>query len=117
MPTGYHKRSLDTPAMEQPKFQIGDFRSTGEVLGRGSFAKVYKGVHVSKNIEVAIKVVDLDRLSQNNEKLRRHLELEIQIMKALKHPNITQLLDAVVSPCNSIKKKESKKSVNDKLES
>jgi serine/threonine protein kinase len=73
--------------------------SDGKKIGKGSFATVYLGHHVSQtNHLVAIKVVDVDRLSRSNQKLKRHLDSEITIMKSVQHDHIVQQLDVLMDP-------------------
>jgi serine/threonine protein kinase len=45
---------------------------------------------------VAIKVVDVDRLTRSNQKLKRHLDSEISIMKSLQHDHIVTLHEVFV---------------------
>ncbi|KAH3674484.1 hypothetical protein WICMUC_003322 [Wickerhamomyces mucosus] len=63
----------------------------GTEIGRGSFANVYKGVDLKNNQPIAIKSVVRSLLK--NKKLLENLEIEISILKQLKHPHIVQLLD------------------------
>ena len=70
--------------------------SSGKKLGKGAFATVYLGQHKNSGEPVAIKVVDLERLSTNNKKLKKHLESEIEIMNSLKHENIVLQHDVIV---------------------
>jgi len=75
--------------------KIGEYEfSTDELLGAGSFATVYRGRHVQSGRTVAIKAVDLLRVSQNLHD-DRYLESEIKIMLSLRHPNIVLLEDAI----------------------
>ncbi|EPZ32762.1 Protein kinase, catalytic domain-containing protein [Rozella allomycis CSF55] len=69
-----------------------------EEIGRGSFAIVYKALHVStvnflKNFEkgrvVAIKTVSTEKL---NRKLMENLDTEISILREIDHKNIVKLL-------------------------
>ena len=60
------------------------------LLGKGSFAKVYRGVMVVQE-RVAIKHIRMDKI----EKHRANLEEEIRIMRGLRHKNIVNLLDVV----------------------
>ncbi|EGF83132.1 hypothetical protein BATDEDRAFT_21556 [Batrachochytrium dendrobatidis JAM81] len=69
--------------------RIGDF-SFGSEVGRGSFATVYKAVHLPTSTTVAIKSVSRAKL---NRKLAENLETEIRILQGIHHPNIVQLLD------------------------
>ncbi|KAL6077315.1 Serine/threonine-protein kinase atg1 [Balamuthia mandrillaris] len=83
--------------MEHTKaFSVGDYNSNGKRIGRGAFATVYLAQHKDTHEVVAIKVVDVERLSKHNQKLKKHLESEINIMKALKHENIVLQHDVVL---------------------
>lgn len=62
----------------------------GELIGRGSFAKVYMGMNVRTGQLLAVKQV---RMSTEEE--RKHcqaIESEISIMKGLKHQHVVELL-------------------------
>ena len=82
---------------------IGDYILSNEI-GRGSFATVYLAsrTQVVKNnghgdlkpTPFAVKSVLRDKL---NRKLSENLQSEIKILQGLKHPNIVQLIDVVVS--------------------
>lgn len=72
----------------------GTYR-VGAEIGRGSFASVYKGQHISSRAPVAIKSVQLARL---NKKLLENLEHEITILKKLSHPHIVALIDTNQTP-------------------
>ncbi|CEP60525.1 serine/threonine protein kinase ATG1 LALA0_S01e12904g [Lachancea lanzarotensis] len=64
-------------------------------IGKGSFATVYKGRLASKGVDskdfVAIKAVSRSKLK--NKKLLENLEIEIAILKKIKHPHIVGLMD------------------------
>ncbi len=70
---------------------IGEYK-IGTEIGRGSFANVYKGVNLKTHTPVAIKSVLRSKLK--NKKLLENLEIEISILKDLKHPHIVELLDS-----------------------
>ncbi|KAF2435029.1 kinase-like protein [Tothia fuscella] len=74
------------PAMPEPVI-IGDYERSDEI-GKGSFAMVFRGVHVKKGALVAIKSVNVTKLSK---KLRDNLEEEVNILKSLHHPHIVAL--------------------------
>lgn len=95
------------------KLEVGEFYCfTNEKIGRGSFAQVYKGYHRLTKQEVAVKVIDMEKvwtifsrliryasslrfqLTKNNTKLAEHMRSEMEIMKGLKHENVVELLDA-----------------------
>eukprot|EP01104_Vermistella_antarctica_P020557 TRINITY_DN883_c0_g1_i7.p1 TRINITY_DN883_c0_g1~~TRINITY_DN883_c0_g1_i7.p1 ORF type:complete len:398 (-),score=62.75 TRINITY_DN883_c0_g1_i7:64-1257(-) len=68
----------------------------GDVIGRGQFGKVYRGLHVGGDGGaaggggmVAIKEIRKDAASQAGESLTR----ELQVMKSLEHPNLVKLVD------------------------
>ncbi|AOA62191.1 Serine/threonine-protein kinase [Komagataella phaffii CBS 7435] len=73
-----------------PDRKIGDY-VVGAEIGRGSFANVYKGYNSKTQVSVAIKSVIKSRL--RNKKLIENLEVEISILKNLKHPHVVALLD------------------------
>ncbi|GAV56265.1 hypothetical protein ZYGR_0BB00420 [Zygosaccharomyces rouxii] len=61
-------------------------------IGRGSFAMVFKGYRSSDKYEhIAIKAVSRSKLK--NKKLLENLEIEIAILKKIKHPHIVGLMD------------------------
>ncbi|KAF8002922.1 hypothetical protein HF325_002167 [Metschnikowia pulcherrima] len=63
----------------------------GPEIGKGSFATVYKCRHTGTNQAVAVKSVV--RLKLKLKKLVENLEIEISILKSMKHPHIVGLLD------------------------
>lgn len=69
----------------------GDYTMENEI-GRGSFATVYKGYYTAdRNQHIAIKAVSRSKLK--NKKLLENLEIEIAILKKIKHPHIVGLMD------------------------
>ncbi len=69
--------------------RLGRFPIEAE-LGRGSMGVVYKGVHPSLNIPVAIKVV---HEHSGNQTLRHRFEREAAAIASLNHPGIVRLYD------------------------
>ncbi|EMG48187.1 ATG1 Serine/threonine-protein kinase ATG1 [Candida maltosa Xu316] len=63
----------------------------GPEIGKGSFATVYKCINTTNNKAVAIKSVYRSKLK--SKKLIENLEIEISILKTMKHPHIVGLLD------------------------
>lgn len=72
--------------------RIGNYQ-VGKEIGKGSFATVYKCVNVINNEPVAIKSIVRSKLK--SKKLLENLEIEISILKSMKHPHIVGLLDYV----------------------
>lgn len=64
-------------------------------IGKGSFAEVYRGIHVEKRASVAIKSVNMSKL---NKKLKDNLVSEIAILRSLHHPHIVSLIDCQEAP-------------------
>ncbi|KAI9796046.1 MAG: Serine/threonine-protein kinase [Piccolia ochrophora] len=73
----------------QSEAVIGRFKIQLEI-GKGSFATVYRAIHLKNRSLVAIKSVHLQKL---NKKLKENLYSEIDILKGLHHPHIVALID------------------------
>lgn len=84
--------STGTPATEQ--IVIGKYKRLGHI-GKGSFAEVYRGIHIEKKQSVAIKSVNMSKL---NKKLKENLVSEISILRSLHHPHIVSLIDCQETP-------------------
>lgn len=69
---------------------IGEY-VIGQEIGKGSFATVYKCSSRKSHEAVAIKSVVRSKLK--SKKLIENLEIEISILKTMKHPHIVGLLD------------------------
>ncbi|KAK6464503.1 Serine/threonine-protein kinase ATG1 [Scheffersomyces coipomensis] len=67
--------------------------SVGPEIGKGSFATVYKCYNKNTHTAVAIKSVVRSKLK--SKKLVENLEIEISILKSMKHPHIVGLLDYI----------------------
>ncbi|CAA9962454.1 MAP/microtubule affinity-regulating kinase 4 [Pyrenophora teres f. maculata] len=73
---------------------IGKFKRMHHI-GKGSFAEVYRGIHIEKRQSVAIKSVNMNKL---NKKLKDNLVSEITILRSLHHPHIVSLIDCQEAP-------------------
>jgi serine/threonine protein kinase len=60
------------------------------LIGKGSFAEVYKGHNQTTKQEVAIKMIPRSRLPKEDGSM---IEKEVTILYKLSHPNIVQLMD------------------------
>ncbi|PVU87388.1 hypothetical protein BB561_006362 [Smittium simulii] len=76
-----------------PILSVGDY-IIGSEIGRGSFAKVFKGFNKKTNKNVAIKSVSRINLTK---KLLDNLEIEINILKASRHQNVVELIECLKS--------------------
>lgn len=77
---------------EKPLMIVGGQYAMEKEIGKGSFATVYKGYRTDdKSYHIAIKAVSRSKLK--NKKLLENLEIEIAILKKIKHPHIVGLMD------------------------
>lgn len=65
-----------------------------EIVGRGAFGRVYKGINCETGEVVAIKMVPLIRLKSDNKK---SIIDEIDLMRRLDHKNIVKYIETVQS--------------------
>ena len=72
--------------------RIGIYKySEADVLGKGSFSIVYRGINTCTDETVALKVIDLEK-HRNEEK---HLLRELEVMKELHHKHVVALYDTI----------------------
>ncbi|KAF1971470.1 MAP/microtubule affinity-regulating kinase 4 [Bimuria novae-zelandiae CBS 107.79] len=97
-PSSHQLRSRRAEPARQPSSSpaemIGNFKRL-EHIGKGSFAEVYRGIHVEKRQSVAIKSVNMSKL---NKKLKDNLASEISILRSLLHPHVVALIDCHETP-------------------
>lgn len=67
----------------------------GKLLGHGSFAKVYHARNIKTNENVAIKVIDKEKILKGG--LIEHIKREISILRRVRHPNIVQLHEVMAT--------------------
>ncbi|XP_057764127.1 CBL-interacting serine/threonine-protein kinase 12-like [Salvia miltiorrhiza] len=67
----------------------------GKLLGHGTFAKVYHARNVKSNENVAIKVIDKEKILKVG--LTAHVKREISILRRVRHPNIVQLFEVMAT--------------------
>ncbi|KAL4429132.1 hypothetical protein ABPG74_015160 [Tetrahymena malaccensis] len=60
-----------------------------EVIGKGSYAEIYRALNKENNMIVAIKVIEV----QENERVEDFVKKEIDLVKECNHPNITQVYE------------------------
>lgn len=68
----------------------------GEKLGQGAFGKVRLATHVITGEKVAIKILEKEKIFQQEDKDR--IEKEIKILKMIRHPNLIQLYQVIQTP-------------------
>lgn len=82
--------------MEAPKAHVlmGKYE-LGKQLGQGTFAKVYYAKNLKTGQNVAIKVMDKEKIMQIG--MIEQIKREISIMRLVRHPNIVQLYEVMAS--------------------
>lgn len=82
----------DATAAATARQVIGDY-IVKETIGKGSFGKVKRGIHSPTGQEVAIKILNRQKLKTANmdKKIRR----EIKILKLFRHPNVCRLYEVI----------------------
>lgn len=75
------------------------FSLTVDLIGTGSFGKVYKGKNEETKEIAAIKMID-KKLLESDEYLQKGFSQEIAVMKKLKSVNIVQLYDVLETTNN-----------------
>ena len=78
------------PEIEYNK-KVGNYLLT-EQIGLGTFSKVTKAFHIITKEKVAIKILDKSKIKDNIDIERIYREIEI--LKSISHPNITQLYES-----------------------
>jgi serine/threonine protein kinase len=76
-------------------FKIGNYICYKQKIGKGSTSSVYKGYHEFTNVEVAVKKMDYANI---DEKLKKQITRETELMKTLTHENIVELYDVIYDP-------------------
>ncbi|KAJ3686337.1 hypothetical protein LUZ61_015501 [Rhynchospora tenuis] len=67
----------------------------GRMLGKGNFGKVYHAKNLKTNEEVAIKVLDKEKVVKT--RLVQQLKREIEVLKRVRHPYIVQLHEVMAT--------------------
>ena len=68
----------------------------GKTIGQGTFGKVKLGSHILSGEQVAVKILEKDRIKEvaDVERVAR----EIHILKIIRHPYIIQLYEIIETP-------------------
>jgi len=74
-------------------YALGDYIIYRNKIGKGSFSKIYRGVlSNNKSKEIAVKMI-----KKKNIKNEQLIQREIKVLQSLKHENIIQLLDVIIT--------------------
>ncbi|XP_005090056.2 serine/threonine-protein kinase 33 [Aplysia californica] len=87
------ERSIKHTRMEDEVVQTE--YTFGEIIGEGSFGKVYKAQHQQSGETVAIKEIVKEKAGSSG---LRQLEKEVSIFKKVDHKNIIKLKEVIESP-------------------
>ena len=71
--------------------KVGNYLLT-EQIGLGTFSKVTEAIHIITGEKVAIKILDKSKIKDNIDIERIYREIEI--LKSINHPNISQLYES-----------------------
>jgi hypothetical protein len=77
--------------------QVGEYQITHTNIAKGAFASIHKGKHIYSDYIVAIKEIKL-----NGEPIKNYIKREIEIHRALDHPNIVRVLDVIYESNTSL---------------
>merc|ERR1719295_260421 len=66
------------------------------LIGQGTFGKVYKGLHKPSNAQVAVKIVDFEKLKKNKNGVSR-IKSEIASQSKLNHDGIIRLHQSFIT--------------------
>lgn len=67
----------------------------GKLLGQGTFAKVYHARQVKTGLNVAIKIIDKEKIMKVG--MIDQIKREISVMRLVRHPNIVQLYEVIAT--------------------
>lgn len=80
---------MEKGALLMNKYQIG------RLLGQGTFAKVYHARNLKTGENVAVKIIDKEKVMKVG--LIDQIKREISVMRMIKHPNVVQLHEVMAS--------------------
>lgn len=67
----------------------------GKLLGQGTFAKVHHARNLKTDMNVAIKIVDKEKIFKVG--MINQIKREISVMRLIRHPNVVQLYEVMAS--------------------
>ncbi|XP_028132342.1 NUAK family SNF1-like kinase 2 [Diabrotica virgifera virgifera] len=72
---------------------VSNYVFTGNVLGKGNFARVEEAVHTKLNVKVAIKIIDINNIKEDY--VLKNLYREAKIIAKLNHPCIVSVFETM----------------------
>ena len=87
----------DVPSQDTPKRNTTFKILRGQLIGKGTYGRVYLGMNATTGDFLAVKLVEVNQKAAGQDKDRikemvAALDIEIETMKDLEHPNIVQYL-------------------------
>ncbi|KAF8053832.1 hypothetical protein N665_1371s0003 [Sinapis alba] len=86
--------SPQSPRSPRNNILMGKYE-LGKLLGHGTFAKVYLALNIKSNENVAIKVIDKEKIMKSG--LVAHIKREISILRRVRHPYIVHLFEVMAT--------------------
>lgn len=68
-----------------------------EIIGRGSFATVRRGINIKTKEEIAIKIINRNIIGFESEEKWKNQQNEAKLLKNLKHKSIIRLVETLVT--------------------
>ncbi|PKI50622.1 hypothetical protein CRG98_029009 [Punica granatum] len=81
--------------MEKKRAALMQKYELGRLLGQGTFAKVYHARNLKTDLNVAIKVIDKEKVLRVG--LIDQIKREISVMRLVRHPNVVELYEVMAS--------------------
>ena len=81
--------SFESKVVIMGKYEIG------KLLGKGTFAKVYRGRAIATGESVAVKVIGKDRVRRAD--MAEQIVREISVMRLVRHPNVVQIREVMAT--------------------
>lgn len=91
-----NKQKLNNSSkLAPPSNNVGQY-VLSKTIGKGTFGKVKLGTHNLTAEKVAVKILEKDKIQDENDVER--VAREIHILKMIRHPNIIQLYEIIETP-------------------
>ena len=79
------KKNEENSKNEEKEIKIGNYLIK-KTLGKGTFGKVKLGIYLPRNKKVAIKILEKNRIKEEDDKIR--LKREFEMLSQFNHPNV-----------------------------
>jgi serine/threonine protein kinase len=87
------QRNKNNPKEKNCKTLIGDY-VIKHTIGKGTFGKVKIGLHTPTNEDIAIKILEKNKITDKDDMIR--IEREMKISKSLNHLNIIKIFEVKI---------------------